>query len=302
METLPATRKMGAPGTSPDVSFFDIEPGPRGPYQVTVTEEDVARWRRIYDDANPWYSGPSPWGHPVAPPSILYYPSQMFLGRYLIGKSPGATRLGGFARYALDCLGPIPVGRPLIVTGEVFDKFSRRGRGYVQYRLEASVDGRVVQRHWKSWAFGLTDEEAARYPEKPSDPRDDLVGEAIAELEPLPFVVTLERMAEFEGPGERNVHTDAELAQQAGGRPPLAQGALSFGILSRLLTERFGAGYLDGGSLDVRFVDRVYAGETLLACGEVVRHENGRVRLRVWCEKADGTRVTVGTASARVDS
>jgi acyl dehydratase len=300
MQTLPATTKMGAPGTSPDVSFFDIEPGPRGPYLVTVTEEDIARWSRIYDDHHPWYRGPSPWGYPIAPPSILYYPSQMFLGRYLIGKSPAATRMGGFARYALDCVGPIPVGRPLVVTGEVLDKFSRRGRGYVQYRLEAAVDGQVVQRHWKSWAFGLTDEEAARFPEKPSDPRDDLDGASLAEIEPLRFEVTIDRMAEFEGPGERNVHTDAELAKQAGGRPPLAQGAISFGVLSRLLTERFGVGYLEGGSLDVRFIDRVYAGDPLLARGEVITREGGRVRLRVWCEKEDGARVTVGTATARV--
>ncbi|GIW08640.1 MAG: hypothetical protein KatS3mg060_3445 [Dehalococcoidia bacterium] len=299
MQTLPATQKMGAPGTFPDMSFFDIETGPRGPYEVTITEDDLARWSRIYDDRNPWYTGPSPWGEPVAPPSILYYPSQMFLGRYLIGKSPQATRMGGFARYAMDCIAPIPVGKPLLVTGEVFDKFSRRGRGYVQYRLEASIDGKVVQRHWKSWAFGLTDEEAAQYPEKPSDPRDDLVGDALATIEPLRFTVTIERMAEFEGPGERNVHTDAELANQAGGRPPLAQGAISFGVLSRLLTERFGANYLEGGSLDVRFIERVYAGDTILARGEIVTRGHGVIRLRVWCEKEDGTRVTVGTASVR---
>ncbi|MCS6802233.1 MAG: MaoC family dehydratase [Chloroflexota bacterium] len=299
MQTLPATRKSGPPGSAPDVSFFDIELGPRGPYQVTVTEEDIARWSRIYADDHPWYSGPSPWGGPIAPPSILYYPSQMFLGRYLIGNSPGATRSGGFARYALDCLGPIPVGRPLVVTGEVFDKFVRRGRGYVYYRLEASAAGRLVQRHWKSWAFGLADEEAARSPEKPSEPREDVAGDAIATLAPLRFEITLARMAEFEGPDERNVHTDPALAKQTSGQPPLAQGALSFGLLSRLLTNHFGAGYLEGGSLDVRFIARVFAGETILAGGEIVRRENGVARLRVWCAKEDGTLVTVGTASAR---
>lgn len=299
MQALPATQKMGAPGTSPDMGFFDIEPGARGPYQVTVTEEDVVRWSRIHDDFNPWYGGSSPWGYPVAPPSILYYPSQMFLGRYLIGKTAAATRMGGFARYSLECLGPIPIGKPLIVTGEVFEKFSRRGRGYVQYQLEATVDGRMVQRHWKSWAFGLTDEEADRFPEKLTDPRDDVTGDTIEELEPLRFDVRIDRMAEFEGPGERNSHTDPEVARQAGGQPPLTQGAISFGVLSRMLTDRFGAGYLEGGALDVRFVDRVYAGDVLVARGEIASRESGLVRLRVWAEKDDGSRVTVGTARAR---
>lgn len=195
-------------------------------------------------------------------------------------------------------LAPIPVGQPLVVRGEVSDKFVRRGRGYVLYWLEASCEGVVVQRHWKSWAFGLTPEEAAQFPEKPSEPREELADPALETIGPLSYEVTLERMAEFEGPGERNAHTDPALARE-GGRP-LAQGAISFGLLSRLLTEHFGRGYLVGGAVDVRFIARTYAGERLFAWSELVRGENETALLRVWAEKADGTRLTVGTARARV--
>lgn len=299
MQAMPATTKWWPPGTMPDRGFFDIETGPRGPYQITVTPDDVVRWNRIHGDTDPIYGSGSPWGYPVAPAGILYYPSQMFLGRYLIGKTPEAKRMGGFARYALEALSPIPVGKPLIVTGEIFDRFARRGRGYIQYRLQAECEGVVVQRHWKSWAFGLTDEEADALPQRGSDPHDADEGQVLETLPSLPFEVTIERMAELEGPGEVNGHTDVELAKRSGRPGPLTQGEISFGLLSRMLTERYGKGYLEGGTLDVRFLSPVYAGSTEVAGGEVVSRQDGVEKLRVWVE-VDGTRVTAGTASARI--
>lgn len=297
---MPAAQKMGAPGSVPDNDFNAITAGPRGPYSVTVTPEDIARWGRIYEDNNPWYSGSSPYGGPIAPPSILYYPSQMFLGRHLIGATPGATLAGGFARYSLESTDAIPVGKELIVTGEVTDIFTRRGRGYVTYKLEATHDGKVVQRHWKNWAFGITDDEAAKLPTRNSDPRDDLSGDTIRTIGPVSMEITIAKMADFEGPGEVNTHTDPEMAKRAGGRPPLAQGALSFGLLSRMMTEAFGQGYITDGTLDVRFLDRVYVGNTETAKGEVFSESDGVAKVRVWVEKEDGTQVTAGLATARI--
>lgn len=296
MQTMPATHKMGKPGDMPDRTFKDQKIGKHGPFEVTVTSDDVVRWNRIFQDFNPWYTGNSPYGGPVAPPSILYYPSQMFLGRYLIGKSPTATRQGGFARYHLETFAPIPVDKPLVVTGEIDDIFVRRGRGYVHYVLEAHDGDTLVQRHWKLWSFGLSDEEAAQFEDRPSEPRDNLQGEAITKFGPLAYELTLERMADLEGPGEHNAHTDIEAARKMDRPGALAQGALSFGLLSRLLTDTFGERYLVGGMLDVRFLQPQYSGTAVTGHGEVLKSEGGKDHLHVWVENADGHVVTAGTA------
>lgn len=299
METLPATHKKGKVGDVPDRTFKDQELGKHGPFSVTVTSDDVARWGRIFDDNNPWYTGDSPLGGPVAPPSILYYPSQMFLGRYLIGKSPTATRQGGFARYHLETFAPIPVDKELVVTGEIDDIFVRRGRGYVHYVLEARDGDTLVQRHWKLWSFGLSDEEAAQFPDRPSEPRETDDGEGTEKIGPLAYDLTLERMADLEGPGEHNAHTDIEAAKKMGRPGALAQGALSFGLLSRLLTDTYGERYLVGGMLDVRFLQPQYSGTAVTAHGQVVKSEGGKDYLKVWVENADGQVVTAGNAYVR---
>jgi hypothetical protein len=75
-------------------------------------------------------------------------------------------------------------------------------------------------------------------------------------------------------------------------------------FLSGLLTREFGRGWLHGGKMAVSLVNVVWCDDVITARAKV-REETGegsstRVHLDVWCEKADATKVVVGTASALV--
>ena len=75
-------------------------------------------------------------------------------------------------------------------------------------------------------------------------------------------------------------------------------------FLSGLLTREYGRGWLHGGKMAVSLVNVVWCDDVVTARAKV-RDEAGegsqaRAHLDVWCEKADGTKVVVGTASAIV--
>jgi hypothetical protein len=79
---------------------------------------------------------------------------------------------------------------------------------------------------------------------------------------------------------------------------------LSVCFLSELLTKRFGEGWYCGGRMAVNLVNVLHPDEPL-ACRAAVKEltpEGARQRahLAVWCEKDDGTKTVVGTASAVV--
>ena len=63
-----------------------------------------------------------------------------------------------------------------------------------------------------------------------------------------------------------------------------------------------GLGFIIGGKFDLRLVNVLWAEETIRAKGRILqrRPEGDRVRaeVEVWCEKSDGTKTIVGTASA----
>jgi hypothetical protein len=69
-----------------------------------------------------------------------------------------------------------------------------------------------------------------------------------------------------------------------------------------MMTERFGPGWLQGGRISVNLVNVLWQKDAVTCRGRVTaRTPEGsrqRAHLQVWCEKDDGTKVVVGTASA----
>jgi len=73
-------------------------------------------------------------------------------------------------------------------------------------------------------------------------------------------------------------------------------------LAAELVTREYGRGFLAGGKMDVRLVNVLWADEVVTAhaeeTAEVPEAGRTRVHLDVWVEKAGGTKVIVGTASA----
>jgi acyl dehydratase len=76
---------------------------------------------------------------------------------------------------------------------------------------------------------------------------------------------------------------------------------MSSAYLSQMLTSAFGIEWLRGGSIDVKFIRPIYAGDTVTARGRITAKTETstgtRVFLAIWCETQRGEPVTVGTAN-----
>jgi hypothetical protein len=77
---------------------------------------------------------------------------------------------------------------------------------------------------------------------------------------------------------------------------------MSICFVSELMTRAFGAGWFLGGTLDVSLVTVVWGEDALTVRGrvrdETPEGDHARVACDVWCEKPDGVKTLVGTASA----
>ncbi|MCL6649869.1 MAG: MaoC family dehydratase [Chloroflexi bacterium] len=263
--------------------------------ELTVTPADVERWARLHDDFHPWYFGPSPWGGPVAPVTIFYYPGQNAF-------PPRRDFAGVLAALGLEAHRPIFVGSTLEAHTRITDRWRRGERAFVSYRLDIYGQGELVAVSTRTWAFFAAASPAAqRLPERPSRPPAPDPRPPHEELEPVHLTLTLERLREFEGPGEDNGHTNPAIARRQGLPAPLAQGELSVATIARILLNRFGAGWQVGGTLDCRILRPSYAGETVTARGQVVDVRATHAHCRVWVENERGEVTVTGTASARLD-
>ena len=125
-----------------------------------------------------------------------------------------------------------------------------------------------------------------------------------AELEPVSRVVTLEDMLLFEPEGEKNIHTDDEVARAAGLPAAIAAGVQFMSYIFEMLQREYGFQSVEGTVLDVRIREPVFAGDTVTARGRVTEVQadgsKRRVSLEVWCENQRGGHVIAGTAQVPV--
>ena len=129
------------------------------------------------------------------------------------------------------------------------------------------------------------------------------------EISDRPYVISLERMLAFSGgplatPGwpARNLHTDADKAAEAGLDAPIASGIQYEGHLIKLLLGIFGDAWFREGTLTVKYVRPVRAGDTVRSRVKVTALEGGVCTMEIHCEKADGEPALVGTATCPVRS
>src|SRR5207247_9204518 len=90
-----------------------------------VTPEDVDTYAFAVDDHHPWFFGPSPFGGPVAHPTLVANQAlRLRHSRYVV-------HAGLHAKMQFEFLEPIRAGMRVRSRGRVVDKYERRGKQYM---------------------------------------------------------------------------------------------------------------------------------------------------------------------------
>lgn len=274
-----------------------------GSRDYEITPDLVATYGAGVDDHNAWYSGTSPFGGAVAPALILHSGCYAFGGWYL--------NIWGnlHAKQEWELLAPMMVGEDVTTRATIVDRYVRRQRDYVVNEVQTfSRDGRLLCRGRTHQSFVIEADKNAmavdKDREKRADRKFDTNGATYEEeIEPLDKPVTIDMMKTF-SPGV-SYHNDAEQAKKLGFPDIVVQGMMPICFLSEFMTRRFGGGWFAGGRMSVNLVNVLWGADGGVTCrGRIREYTVEGARRRAHCdvsvEKADGTKVIAGTASAVV--
>ncbi len=273
-----------------------------GGFAYDITPELVATYIAGTSDDNPWYRGESPLGGALAPALILHSAVYRNLEWYL------PNIYGNLhARQEWQLLAPVKVGERLATRAVIVDRYLKRDREYVVNEvIVTNGAGQIVSISRTHQSFLLPEQTTKgfvvdRAREKDSK-RSFKIGERTGESIESPMRrITEEMCMAFSGPA-RNYHNDKQKAVELGFPEIVVQGMLSVCIVAEMMTQRFGLGFLYGGKMDLRLVNVVWGNDVTGPKGLIVEaHPEGkrtRAEVEVWCDKSDGTKTIVGSASA----
>lgn len=265
-----------------------------GGHEYAITPDLVTRYEEGTEDRNPAHGQ-------TAPALLLHSECYTFLQDWYLPNIIGNLH----ARQEWEMFQPLRVGSRVRTRAFVAERYRKRGRDFVICEtLIFGPDGELLQRGRTHQSF-LVEEASGlvvdKDREKRSERRFEIGGGSGRELSSEPRRITLEMCRAFSGPSE-NYHTNREMARALGFPDVVVQGMMTLCFLSGLLTREFADGWLAGGKMAVNLVNVVWADDVITARAKVREEtpEGGRTRvtLDLWCEKADGTKVVVGTGSA----
>ena len=272
-----------------------------GERRVEITPALVEHYANAVQDHNPWYFGDSPFGGPVAPALILHSEVYTTIDWYL-------SYFGNLhARQEWEIFAPIMVGDTVTTRRQIVERYHKRDREYVVMEVNCFAEnGQLLNRGRTHQSFvhkGMTGGTVVdKDREKRSDRKFDVDEvNAIEAIAGPSKEISIEMCQLFSGPN-KNYHNDVDEARKLGFPDIVVQGMMSLCFISQMMTERFGQGWWTGGKMNVNLVNVLWQGEHLTARGQVSEETSEGSRKRslaqVWCEKADGTKVVVGIASA----
>jgi hypothetical protein len=265
-----------------------------------ITPEVVAFYSDALDDAHPNYGK---W----APPLLHHSECYEFVGDWYLKNLFGNLH----AQQDWELFSPIRVGSRVRSVSTITERYQKRGRLYVvnETDLFDADDSRLLVRGRTHQSF---------LPEKTGEPENsgfvvDAKTAKKKEARPPfpsasgPDLICFEKLIDerrcwmFSGP-EANYHTNREQALKLGFPNIVVQGMMSTCFVSQVMHESFEEGWLCGGKMSLKLINVLWVDEQIIARGkvreEVPEGTATRVHCDVWVEKADGTRVALGSASA----
>ena len=199
------------------------------------------------------------------------------------------------------------LGQRFAVTARIEDVYQRRDRTVVATEhMISGDDGAVAARsvHHNSFLLGQTDGEA-----KLPDPNRRRSGSRHPEpsgesIDSGDHVITPEMCGRFYA-HDSNYHTDRSAAQDLGFSEVVIGAGMTMAYLSDLMTARFGKGWLEGGSMDLKFINVLHPDEPFTCEGIITGYspegDRRRAGVALSASKANGPKIIVGVASALVD-
>ncbi len=284
-----------------DLSYDAIELNrDYGPWHYPLADR-IARHLEAVQNIHPWHRERSPWGPPVAPPTVLGNATLRFIDS-IAPVPPGTLH----AKQELEVTNALRLDRRLIGYGRFAEKYERRGRRWFVFQARFRDESGLLIGHSRvTMAFPERVEEEGRGKEEEGR-REDREGPRKGELTPIVRTLTQERMTAYSEDSAnalrgKSIHTEPAAAMARGYGATVAQGLMSADYISELMAGVFAQGWFIGGRLSLAFVKPALCGETLTANGRLIQRSDEGAFMRdayeVWCENARGEAVTVGTAS-----
>jgi acyl dehydratase len=280
------------------------EPAYVGRHCGSNTYRVTPEWVRFYadalDDASPLYDQ-------IAPSLLFHSECYKVLGEWYLKNLFGNLH----ARQDWELFGEIPIGATVHTRSTIIERYAKRGRDYVVNETDVlDAEGRLLVRGRTHQSFlpsggapqaGFVVDEKTAGDKAIREARPAFPTATGPDLPALEKVVDERRCWMFSGPG-KNYHTDREMAQQLGFPNVVVQGMMSTCFVHQLMQNRFGRGWVVGGKMSVKLTNVLWVDERVVVRGKV-REESPegtgtRVGCDVWVEKADGTKILVGDASA----
>jgi acyl dehydratase len=266
-----------------------------------ITRDLVEAYSAGVEDFNSWYFGDSPLGPSIAPALLLHSEVYRDISWYL-------SIYGNLhAKQEWELFHPMMLGDRVIARRQIVDRYHKRDREYVVNEVSVfAEDGRLLNRGRTHQSFLARQGNGGHVVDKEREKRADRVfdvvdGKVLEEVTGPVKSVSLEMCQKFSGPA-KTYHTDREEARKLGFPDVVVQGMMSLCFISEMMTDRFGTGWYQGGRMNVNLVNVLWPEESVRTRG-LVRSQTAegaavRSQLDVWCEKEDGTKIVVGTASA----
>jgi acyl dehydratase len=287
--------EMAQDAEKKELKYFDFDalevPYDLGVMEFTPPPEMWERYRKLMGDPEVFITTA------MRPRAIATY--------RLLPPRPGEQHIN--AGHDAQYFNPPRPGKKLLIHSAIVEKYVRRGKPYMITQTEVKDEDGVLIEQFRRTSMVKSPKLGQKWWAKPT--RETEVG---AELDPVVKTFTLEMMKDFEalyglarGEGPENFHSDEALAQTAGLREPIASAHMTISYMHELLNKFFGHDWVQGGTLSLKFIRPIIAGDKVAYKGRVMDKvpEGNRVRLKleVWTENQRGQQTAVGTASGLVD-
>lgn len=240
------------------------------------------------------YFSPSFWDEPAAPAMIVGEVDTGFDGARFDNAFGNLWMRQEWAFHH-----PIFPERAYRRTSTILDVYDWRNRSVVKQEVNLYDGETPVVRGVHHQSF-LLSQSAGKVALRDPKKKEGVRKFAVPDGEPVPDVtcdIDLEMCGVFFH-GNRNYHTDKQASEELGFEEVVVGGKMTMSLIGDMLERRFGRGYYEGGTLDIKFTNIVWPNDRVTAKGVITDETAGRADVTVWMEKEDGTVVIVGAASA----